>query len=157
MFAYLGSSPLQLIDPYGDCSLSLSGPLALTAESGLTAGLAWGANVGLGLALGIYYLDRTQPVGSFAPPIGLSIQNAPPPLVLNMRSTLPSKGGPPNGSLSEQDAKGGGKIREYGPDGKAVKDFDFGHNHGAGDPHVHDWDWTKTPPRQPGRPLCPGE
>lgn len=34
-------------------------------------------------------------------------------------------------------------IREYGPHGRAKKDYDFGHDHGGGDPHAHDWDWSK--------------
>ena len=73
------------------------------------------------------------------------------------RSSLPVHGGPPNGSLSEEDGKGNGKIRCYDGNGDAATDYDFGHNHGAGDPHGHDWDWSKNPPRQPGRPLKPGE
>jgi len=50
-----------------------------------------------------------------------------------------------------------GTTRVYGPDGNAILDIDTGHDHGAGDPHAHDWDWNQTPPRQPGRPLNPGE
>lgn len=48
-------------------------------------------------------------------------------------------------------------MRTYGPDGRAVTDVDSGHDHGAGDPHVHDWDWDKKRPRQPGRAPKPGE
>ena len=55
------------------------------------------------------------------------------------------------------DGKGGSTTRTSGPDGKAVKDVDRGHDHGSGDPHVHDWDWGKKPPRQPGRPPTPDE
>jgi hypothetical protein len=55
------------------------------------------------------------------------------------------------------DGKGGSTERTTGSDGKAVKDIDRGHDHGAGDPHAHDWDWTKKPPRQAGRPLTPEE
>ena len=50
-----------------------------------------------------------------------------------------------------------GTVRVYGPDGRAIKDIDAGHNHGAGDPHIHDWDWDRDPPRQPGRLPLPGE
>lgn len=53
--------------------------------------------------------------------------------------------------------RGGKRVRFFGEDGRAVKDVDYGHDHGAGDPHVHDWDWTKSPPRQPGRAPRPGE
>jgi hypothetical protein len=35
------------------------------------------------------------------------------------------------------------------------KDFDFGHNHGFGDPHAHDWlDGVR---QNPGRPIGPNE
>jgi len=48
--------------------------------------------------------------------------------------------------------------RYYGLDGRAAKNIDYGHDHtGAGDPHAHDWDWAKNPPRQPPRTLKPGE
>ena len=43
----------------------------------------------------------------------------------------------------------------YGPDGRAEKDTDY--NHSGEDshefPHEHEWDWNKTPPRQPGVPV----
>jgi RHS repeat-associated protein len=75
-------------------------------------------------------------------------------LMAKKRGDLPAKAEP--NSTSVKDYGGGqGQIREYGPDGKATTDYDFGHDHGAGDPHAHDWDWSKTPPRQPGRPLDP--
>jgi RHS repeat-associated protein len=68
----------------------------------------------------------------------------------------PATGKP--GSTQVFPKPGGGKqIRIYGPDGKAVKDIDYGHNHGAGDPHVHVWDWGKKIPRQEGRSPAPGE
>ncbi len=78
--------------------------------------------------------------------------------LFNARSgDLPAKG-KPNSSAARDDGKGNGQIREYGPDGRAKTDYDFGHDHtGAGDPHAHDWDWTKTPPRQPPRPIGPNE
>jgi RHS repeat-associated protein len=49
---------------------------------------------------------------------------------------------------------GSGTVRPYGPNGGAVTDYDFGHNHGAGDPHAHDWNGTD---RGKGRRLGPGE
>jgi hypothetical protein len=71
------------------------------------------------------------------------------------RSNLPAVGSP-NTSVVERDDKGQViRRRFYGGDGKAVKNIDY--DHGAGKPHAHDWDWTKDPPRQPGRPLKPGE
>ncbi|WP_239465908.1 choice-of-anchor C family protein [Gemmata sp. SH-PL17] len=72
------------------------------------------------------------------------------------RGDLPARG-TPNSTAAKDDGKGNRQTREYGPDGRATKDIDFGHDHGAGDPHAHDWDWTQMKPRQPGRPLKPGE
>ena len=71
---------------------------------------------------------------------------------------LPSRG-TPGGSAEKRDGNGNLlQVRYYGDDGRAQKDVDYGHDHtGAGDPHVHDWDWTKTPPRQQPRPPKAGE
>ncbi|YCH50867.1 hypothetical protein M1D91_14590 [Enterobacter sp. SA197] len=53
------------------------------------------------------------------------------------------------------------QSRRYDENGKPVKDIDYGHDHGAGDPHAHDWSYSspKAPnkTRGPGRPLDPGE
>jgi RHS repeat-associated protein len=50
-----------------------------------------------------------------------------------------------------------GQVRVYGPDGRAVKDIDPPHPDHNPEPHAHDWDWSKEPPRQPERPLTPEE
>jgi len=73
------------------------------------------------------------------------------------RGQLPSIGNP-NSSVLERDRDG--KIirrRFYGADGRAIKDVDYEAHHGAPSPHAHDWDWNKTPVRQPPRPLMPNE
>ena len=44
--------------------------------------------------------------------------------------------------------------RLYGPDGKPIKDVDWGHNHGQGKPHTHEWIDGK---RQDGRPATEEE
>ena len=73
------------------------------------------------------------------------------------RHGLPATG-PPNSTDERHDAAGGIiQRRYYGPDGRAVKNIDYNHDHWAGVPHAHDWDWTQDPPRGPGRPLVPGE
>jgi RHS repeat-associated protein len=73
-------------------------------------------------------------------------------------STGPSRGlpysGEPNGTGVLDRGNGSGQIRDYGPDGVPTRDFDFGHDHGFGDPHVHDWE---NGIRGPGRPLGPNE
>ncbi len=58
--------------------------------------------------------------------------------------------GPPDSTAVFPKANGGKTIRRFGPDGRAIQDIDYGHDHGAGDPHIHDWDWDKKPPRRPG-------
>lgn len=83
----------------------------------------------------------------------LAQNNTPPP-----PGRTPAQGATPDSTVVIPDGKGGSTTRTYGPDGKAVVDVDKGHNHnGAGDPHAHDWDWGKKPPRQPARPLTPEE
>jgi RHS repeat-associated protein len=60
----------------------------------------------------------------------------------------------PNSKKEFPDGKGGKTVREYGPDGRAKRDIDYGHNHGKGDPHQHGWDWSDpNNPRGPGIPL----
>jgi hypothetical protein len=75
---------------------------------------------------------------------------------------LPGKGEPGSTGVTEK-APGVGTIRDYGPEGWAETDYDFGHNHPPGcpgDPHAHDFEEnpeTGRIERGPGRPLGPGE
>ncbi len=62
--------------------------------------------------------------------------------------------GEPNSTAVQDRGNGTGKIRDYGPDGLPLRDFDFGHDHGFGDPHAHDW---PEGVRGPGRPIGPNE
>jgi hypothetical protein len=74
------------------------------------------------------------------------------------RVNSPAQGEPPDTTKTIPGNKPGETTeRTYGPDGRAAKDVDRGHDHGAGDPHAHDWDWSKARPRGPGRPLTPEE
>lgn len=73
------------------------------------------------------------------------------------RADLPTISNP-NTSRVRRDRKG--KVvqrRYYGGDGRAIKNVDYEAHHGAPNPHVHDWDWTKEPPRQPPRLPKKGE
>ena len=73
------------------------------------------------------------------------------------RKSLP-KTGNPNTSRVKRDKNG--KIiqrRFYGGDGRAIKNVDKEVHHGHPNPHIHDWDWTKDPPRQPWRHPRKGE
>ncbi len=74
-------------------------------------------------------LGNAQPFGySVEMPIGDDTQTA----------WLPSVGGPPNQWL--ENASGKKQWRLYDGDGNAVVDIDFGHDHGFGIPHSHNWD-----------------
>ena len=171
-YGYASGDPVSFSDPFGLCPIEKDGiPCAVKWGIG---GSAAGATV-LGIAGGVG--------GSFAVPVlgtvvgaeggvaagGLiggflgSTLGAARDLVSGL-STLTSKRGQdlpargkPNGTAAKDDGAGKGQIRDYGPDGRAKTDYDFGHDHGAGDPHAHDWDWGKKPERQPGRPIRPGE
>jgi hypothetical protein len=50
------------------------------------------------------------------------------------------------------------QYRRFGPDGRAQTDFDWHGDHGFGNPHAHDWDWSdpSNPVRVP-RSIRPGE
>jgi RHS repeat-associated protein len=66
--------------------------------------------------------------------------------------------GDPNSFRVFPNKNGTGTARIYGPDGRALRDVDYHQDHGPGNPHVHDWDWsTGEPIRQPGRALEDGE
>jgi RHS repeat-associated protein len=67
--------------------------------------------------------------------------------------SLPYRG-EPNSTSALDRGNGTGQIRDYGPDGLPLRDFDFGHDHGFGDPHAHDW---PEGVRGPGRPIGPNE
>jgi hypothetical protein len=64
------------------------------------------------------------------------------------------KTGTPNSTGVLDRGNGSGQIRDYGANGEAQTDFDFGHDHGAGDPHAHDW---TDGVRGEGRVIRPGE
>ncbi|MFZ9596485.1 MAG: hypothetical protein ACO3A2_10460 [Bdellovibrionia bacterium] len=69
--------------------------------------------------------------------------------------------GPKGGSLERRDPKTGELIqkRYYDTAGKPLKDIDYGHDHGAGNPHAHDWHHESleapNPSRGDGRPIDP--
>ncbi len=103
--------------------------------------------------------DPTAPPAPPTPdPAGVRTDPALDPNSAKTSSGRTPASGPPDTTVNlPGDKPGTGTDRTYGPDGRAVKDVDTGHDHGAGDPHAHDWDWSKARPRQPGRPLTPEE
>lgn len=81
---------------------------------------------------------------------------------MNTDNYLPNEG-PVNGSLIEYDCKTSAvkRIKTYDENGQVIKEIDFGHNHGAGDPHVHDFykKGTLSPTKRRGkaRPITDNE
>ena len=73
---------------------------------------------------------------------------------------LSASGGPRtpvNGPPNTKTKYPNGTEREFGPDGKAVKDIDNGHPHDP-EPHAHDWDHSGPKPKRGGRrDLTPEE
>ncbi|RFA37449.1 RHS repeat-associated core domain-containing protein [Alkalilimnicola ehrlichii] len=57
--------------------------------------------------------------------------------------------GPPGGWVEHPHGK---QDRLYGPDGTPAVDIDYGHDHGQGSPHAHNWDRGV---RGPGVPVSP--
>ena len=71
--------------------------------------------------------------------------------------------GPRDGKLEKRNPQTNElqQVRKYDCNGQPCKDIDFGHDHGKGDPHVHDWTrqspMQPNPSRQDGRAPLPGE
>ena len=68
-----------------------------------------------------------------------------------LKSRLPEgsktgKFGPANGKLTQTNTQTGKliQIRTYDAKGNPIKDIDFGHDHGSGDPHAHDWKYPSS-------------
>ena len=70
----------------------------------------------------------------------------------------PTKGKPNGYDKFRGNGPGKYTLRFYNGKGSAKVDIDFGHNHGAGDPHAHWWDWNDEAygPRQPGSEIPVG-
>jgi RHS repeat-associated protein len=138
LYGYAANNPLSRIDIDGHCWDFLSGACDVLTKLGSRMHFStWVAQ---------QQNDNTE----------IAQNNTPPPPG-GGRVNSPAQGQAPDSTVTIPDGKGGSTERTFGPDGRAVKDIDRGHDHGAGDPHAHDWDWGKKPPRQPGRPLTPEE
>jgi YD repeat-containing protein len=76
--------------------------------------------------------------------------------IVGIPDAKPPKEGDPGDTVV-----GSKQSRRYGPDGLPETDVDTGHDHGQGDPHVHDWgrnpDGTCDGQRGPGRAPQPGD
>jgi RHS repeat-associated protein len=178
LYAYVGNSPLNAVDPSGMSSIAVPIPGGLGGfgakagwagafyTGGFIAGTAARKHFGGGSPFGGHGggVPFGEHGGGASSPGDNSRQSS-----SGSTSTGGATGGtsaprrnnpyngPPNGSEAYDNANwpGAGQIRDYGPDGKPQTDYDFGHDHhGMGDPHAHDW---INGERQDPRPIRPGE
>ena len=170
-YSYCGNNPVNWIDPWGLSSLATGQGAEAAGFAGEMLGgggssavevaksvTLWerikGAVMTWWLVRQITGQDADDSVGDLEAPSEKECDKV---KQKRERDDLPAKG-EPGSSEAKDTGDGKGQIRDYDANGKAKTDYDFGHDHtGQGDPHAHDWDWTKTPPRQPARPLNPGE
>jgi RHS repeat-associated protein len=142
LYRYVFNDPTNLVDPTGEVYTSPSGePFPRNAGDDY-----------------VRFLQCIESMDIPRSPTCGTAPNAPDDSTrAGMRSPLPGKG-KPNSTDSWDKPGGGGTIRDFGPDGRATTDFDFGHDYeGAGDPHAHGWDWSNPNPRGPARPIGPNE
>jgi RHS repeat-associated protein len=169
LYAYVGNDPTDKTDPSGNCAEDacvVEGGVAISAG---TVYVVTGGLVAAGVCIAACGYIHDQ-IGNAASNVWNHIVHndaAKPPAKpqdgQKPPRNLPIKGKP--GDVATKPNKDGtpGQTREYGDDGYPTRDVDRGHDHGAGDPHVHDWTRPSdgSPPtsqdRQPGREPKPGE
>jgi RHS repeat-associated protein len=166
-YGYGAEDPLSFSDPTGFFSIPLLGSISEGADAacgvtfevpGLDA-VTCGAAAAATAYLGAKALSETIRLASEnSSSTNPEVAEGEPEVEEGASCKIPSRGLPYRGEPSSTDVldrgNGTGQIRDYGPDGLPEKDFDFGHDHGFGDPHAHDWiDGV----RQPGRPIGPNE
>lgn len=135
LFCYVENNPINNKDPNGNVAIPIIGcVLGLEFPS---------SKVQItGAAIGINNASNTRRV---TPQINRS----------ENKNKLPDDS-IPNTTLTAPN----GNKRVYGPDGRSVKDIDYSHpwhHPELGNPHIHDWDWSKEIPRQPPRKPYEGE
>jgi RHS repeat-associated protein len=125
-FAYVGGNPLKYVDPTGE-NPALALPLI---------GLGLGSlPVACALTPGCRPLVVPQPQPDMPKP--LCNEREPETTQPEERERgLPTKGEP----NSWKDHPHGKQSRKYGSDGNPEVDIDFGHDHGQGSPHAHNWE-----------------
>jgi hypothetical protein len=133
-------------------ALAMAGTVALgfAAADGPVSPI--GDVIGLGVGLGILgYAGYQAMTGPPAPVMNESTNNS--------DNTKPGFTGEPGSTTTTNNPDGTPKqTRTYGEDGYPEKDIDYNHDHGQGQPHVHDWGRPegggkpRNEDRGPGRP-----
>jgi RHS repeat-associated protein len=167
-YSYAGDNPLNYMDRAGlaeesigegsSCPPGLCFPFpnGKETERGLEAAKELAHEIGNGVE------NVGSKLGNGAEGIWNEITGGGNPQGGHRKGNLPGKGAPGSTGVTEK-APGVGTIRDYGPEGWAETDFDFGHNHPPecpGDPHAHDFEInpeTGVNERGDGRPIEPGE
>ncbi|HWY17350.1 MAG TPA: RHS repeat-associated core domain-containing protein [Solirubrobacteraceae bacterium] len=167
-YGYGAENPLTFSDPTGFFSIPLLGSISEGADAacgvtfevpGLDA-VTCGAAAAATAYLGPKALSETIRLASEnSSSTNPEVAEGEPEIEEDASCKLPSRSlpyrGEPNSTQVLDRGNGSGQIRDYGPDGLPEKDFDFGHDHGFGDPHVHDWvDGVR---QNPGRSIGPNE
>jgi len=138
-YGYVGGNPLYWIDPFGLCETD-NGPSGATYNC----------------ARGICYLPGGGLPSIFDNILDIIYNNDDGSEDEEVGTELPPYQGPPGGRINSNDNEGNPQQdRLYDDDGFPSTDIDYGHDHGQGQPHAHDW--TGPAGRRPGRPPNPGE
>jgi RHS repeat-associated protein len=167
-YGYGAENPLTFSDPTGFFSIPLLGSISEGADAacgvtfevpGLDA-VTCGAAAAATAYLGAKALSETIRLASEnSSSTNPEVMEGEPEIEEGASCKLPSRSlpyrGEPNSTQVLDRGNGSGQIRDYGPDGLPEKDFDFGHDHGFGDPHAHDW--VEGVRQNPGRPIGPNE
>ncbi|MEZ5933157.1 MAG: hypothetical protein R3F54_14635 [Alphaproteobacteria bacterium] len=142
-------------DDDGRPALALAGTVAV-GFAAADGPLPFGDLVGIGAGLGILgYAAYQALTGPQTPDISYSE---------GAQGNSPPFKGEPGSTVTVTNPDGTPKqTRSYGEDGFPEKDIDYNHDHGQGQPHVHDWGRPegggkpRNEDRKPGRPPEPGE
>jgi RHS repeat-associated protein len=166
-YGYGAENPLTFSDPTGFLSLPLLGSISEDADAAcgvtfevpgldaVTCGAAAAATAYLGVkALSETARLATENGSSTNPEVTEDEPEVEEDKCRTSSRSLPYRGEPNSTGVLDR-GNGSGQIRDYGPDGLPEKDFDFGHDHGFGDPHAHDW--VGGVRQNPGRPIGPNE
>jgi RHS repeat-associated protein len=165
LYAYAGNNPQTLVDPSGNSPLGAAIGATIGGVYGLEYGIGTGFVVGIPTGPGemamvpagaIAGLGAGTTFGALAGGwIGDILDNWLGAIIGTQDVRPPTTGNPGDTVVGSK------QSRRYGPDGLPQTDVDTGHDHGQGDPHVHDWgrnpDGTCDGQRGPGRAPQPGD
>jgi len=139
--------------------------LEAAADAAAAALLAMTAAVGIGAVVHMASKDESDKKEGSKEGCPDNTEGAPQnnPTGTAQPKSNPYKGQPGEISTTQHPDGSPKQIRRYGPDGYPETNVDYGHDHGQGDPHAHDWGRPSdgAPPtnndRGVGRPVLPSD